>query len=299
MSYEYGGGRQGQVPIGAIATSVALPGGFSVSNPVPTWGAADRESVSDGEANITRWLRHRDRLVTAVDFHDITVRTPGADLGRVEVLPLFNPDCPASSQAWPGMVTVLVIPRSDVRTPDAPTPDRQFLNAVCGWLEPRRLVTTELHVRGPVYVPIWVSVGIEVLPGQLPALVQQKVTAAVKTFLSPLTGGLPNPGDSAPPAGSTAPGTGWPLGVAVRSQDIEAVATRVPGVRYVDSVRMAATPGGVFVASADPVLLTGLELPAATVFVNQGRAEDPATLVGGSQPAPPTQVPVPVVPPTC
>ena len=234
-SYAFGGGLAGQVPIGAINRSVALPGGFTVSNPVPTWGAGNGESATDGEAAVTSWLRHRDRLVTAEDFTDLTRRTPGVDLGRVEVLPLFHPELGSDAQV-PGMVTILVIPRSDPLRPTAPTPDRQFLTAVCRWLEPKRLITTELHVRGPVYQPIWASVGIVTLPGQVPTLVEQAVAAAVRTFLSPLTGGLPTP-----PATT---GTGWPLGVSVRAQDIEAVATRVPGVRYVDSVMLAASYAG-------------------------------------------------------
>ena len=300
-TYRYGGGLQGQVAIGAISKSVALPGGFSVSNPVATWGASDAQSVSDGEASITRWLRHRDRLVTAEDFADITWRTPGVDLGRVEVLPLFNPDGTNPTQTWPGMVTVLVIPRSDPVHPNAPVPDLLFLNAVCSWLDPRRLVTTEIHVRGPQYQQIWVSVGIEVLPGQVPTLVQQAVTAAVQAFLSPLTGGLPTGNASTGIlAGNPASGPGWPLSTDVRSQDIEAVATRVPGVRYVDSVLIAGVGAdGSVVASVDPVPITGLQLPAATVFVNSGSAENPSSLIGGSQPAPPTQVPVPVVPAVC
>ena len=97
------------------------------------------------------------------------------DLGRVEVLPLFNPDGPDPAATWPGMVTVLVIPQSDPVHPNAPVPDLLFLNAVCNWLDPRRLITTEVHVRGPQYQQIWVSVGIEVLPGQVPTLVQQAV----------------------------------------------------------------------------------------------------------------------------
>ena len=302
-SYCYGGGLQGQVAIGAINKSVALPGGFSVSNPVATWGASDAESVSDGEAYITRWLRHRDRLVTADDFSDLTWQTPGVDLGRVEVLPLFNPDGPDPSQMWPGMVTVLVIPRSDPVHPNAPVPDLLFLDAVCNWLDPRRLVTTEVHVRGPVYKQIWVSVGIEVLAGQVGTLVQQAVTSAVQTFLSPLTGGLPTGNDSTGIlAGGAAPtGSGWPLGTAVRSQDIEAVATRVPGVRYVNSVLIAAvSDDGSVVGSVDPVPMAGLQLPAAAaVFVSSGAAEDPSSLIGGSQPVLPTQVPVPVVPAVC
>ena len=285
-SYRYGGGSQGQVAIGGISKSTALPGGYSVSNPVATWGAGNGESTADGEAAISRWLRHRDRLVTADDFHDLTVRTPGVDLGRVEVLPLFNPDATGTQSDWPGMVTILVIPRSDPVHPLAPLPDRTCLNEVCAWLAPRRLITTELHVRGPLYQPIWVSVGIQALPGQVPSIVEQAVTTAVRAFLSPLAGGLG--------------GTGWPLGVSVRSQDVEAVATRVPGVRYVNSVLMAASgPGGAIISPADPVSITGLQLPSATVFVGSGDAADPALLIGGSQPALPTQVPVPVVPPTC
>jgi len=301
-TYRYGGGLQGQAAIGAINKSVSLPAGFSVSNPVATWGASDAESASDGEAYITRWLRHRDRLVTAEDFSDIAWGTPGVDIGRVDVLPLFNPDGPDPDQTWPGMVTVLVIPRSDPVHPNAPVPDLLFLNAVCSWLNPRRLVTTEVHVRGPLYQQIWVSVGIEVLAGQVPALVQQAVNAAVQAFLSPLTGGLPagnaSSGILAGNGGTT--GSGWPLGTDVRSQDIEAVATRVPGVRYVDSVLIAgAGAGGSVVGLVDPVPMAGLQLPAATVFVNGGPAEDPSALIGGSQATPPTQVPVPVVPAVC
>jgi hypothetical protein len=305
-SYRYGGGSPGKQGIGAISKSAALPGGFSVSNPVATWGASDPETASDAEANITRWLRHRDRLVTADDFADVTRRTPGIDLGRVEVLPLFNPDGADPTATWPGMVTVLVIPRSDPLHPNAPVPDLLFLDAVCKWLDPRRLITTEVHVRKPLYQQIWVSVGIEVLPGQVPSLVSLAVQGAVQTFLSPLTGGLPVPtGTGVPatgsaPSGSAASGTGWPLGTPVRSQDIEAVATRVPGVRYVNPVLIAGLAAdGSVIASLDPVPITGLQLPAATVFVNTGSADDPSSLIGSSQPALPTQVPVPVVPKVC
>ena len=146
-----------------------------------------------------------------------------------------------------------------------------------------------MHVRGPQYQQIWVSVGIVALPGQVPTLVQQAVTAAVQAFLSPLTGGLPtqNAGTgilAADPAGS---GSGWPLGTNVRSQDIEAVATRVPGVRYVDSVLIAGVGAdGTVVASVDPVPITGLQLPAATVFVNSGAGRRPG-LADRRQPARP------------
>ena len=57
------------------------------------------ETVADGEKQIARHLQHRDRLVTAADFEAITLRTPGVEIGRVEVLPAFNPDCRRTSRA--------------------------------------------------------------------------------------------------------------------------------------------------------------------------------------------------------
>jgi hypothetical protein len=300
-SYWYGGGPQGQVAIDAINRTDAVSG-CTITNPLPTWGASGGESVTDGEAAITRWLRHRDRLVTADDFRDLTRRTPGVDLGRVEVLPLFNPDQTGPPTQWPGMVTVLVIPRSDPVHAKAPQPDRLFLQAVCAWLAPRRLVTTEVHVRGPVYRPVWVSIGVVALPGHLPTAVHQAVTAAVETFLSPLHGGLPSlpEEDGLLGAPDASRGTGWPLGVSLRVQDIEGVAARVPGVRYVESVQLAVvSPEGAVLSPVDTLTLTGLELPAATVFTSAPPAADPAQLIAGSQAVPATMVAVPFVPDTC
>jgi hypothetical protein len=332
VSYEYGGGLDGNVAIKAINKSPALPGGFKVENPVTLWDASAGETAADGERRIPSYLKHRDRLVTASDFHDITLRTPSVDIGRVEVLSLFNPlKCDPNNpfQSWPGVVTVMVIPAHDQRQPDAPLPDRLFLDAVCNWLDPRRLITTEIYVRGPVYIPVWVSVGIVTMPGQLRELVQKNVQAAIRDYLSPLTGGPPVPTASAlldldipdhvatPADPCKLLGTGWPLWTDLRVQDLEAVATRVLGVRYVDSiqlgVRMIAAgtipltdadqiPTGAIVANVNAVSITGLQLPRlAAISVKEGPADDLAALLG-QQPVPQglrNQKPVPVLPPTC
>jgi Baseplate J-like protein len=313
--YEFGGGPPGNVPIGAINKSPVLPPGFKIENPVATWGADSGEDAAAGERNIPRYLKHRDRLVTASDFRDLTLRTPGVDIGRVEILPLFHPDLfsptgPAPTSA--GTVTILVIPRSDPEQPDAPIPDRLFLEAVCEWLEPRRLVTTEVFVRGPIYVPLWVTVGITTMAGQVRELVRRNVQAAIREYLSPLFGGPPVAGTPdadlmcepvrgrdpcAPPRG-----TGWQLGMLVRRQDLEAVATRVPGVRYVDSVRLAVTtPGGATLTDVAQISIAGLQLPHLVgIGVREGTAEDPAVLLG-QQPAltPGNVVPVPLLPQKC
>lgn len=318
VSYEYGGGPEGQVGIGAINKCAALPGGFKVQNPLITWGASAGEDVATGERNISRSLRNRDRLVTLNDFRDITLRTPGVDMGRVEVLPLFNPDrfdATNPGQTWPGTVTVLVIPKSDPVQPDAPVPDRLFLNAVCTWLDPRRLVTTELYVRGPLYVPLWVSVGIVTMAGQVREIVQRNVQAAIREYLSPLTGGPPvvvqSSLESACPTDLTANssdpcptprGTGWLLGTPVQAQDLVAAATRVAGVRYIDSLKLGVVPsGGAAITDVASIPMAGLQLPRLVgISVREGPAEDLAALLG-QQPTlvVPNLRPVPVLPTKC
>jgi len=280
-SYDYGGGRQGNVGIGAINKGPSLPAGVKVANPIPTWGGDEAETVTEAERRIPTYLQHRDRLVSQADFKTITWRTPGVDLGRVEVLALHHPEIP--DVLSDGVVTVLVIPLYDQAQPEAPVPDRLFLDTVCQYLDPRRVITTEVHVRGPAYVPIWVSVGIDVAPGQNVAPIREAVKEILRQFLSPLTGGFE--------------GSGWPLQKPVEPLELLAVAARVPGVAKVNSVLVALQTGGAQTA----VPLTGLQLPRlAGLAVQSGSPQPLDDLRGGAAPPPTTKVtPVPVLPAEC
>ncbi len=181
-SYDVTVGAGGNLGPGALGSAPDLSGTFSVTNPVPTWGGADGESPAEAEKHAARFLQHRDRLVTASDFEAIVRRTPGVQLGRVEVLATFNPQTTPPTQV-PGAVTVMVVPRADALHPDAPEPDRLFLTTICRYLDPRRLVTTEVFLRGPTYVDLWVGIGLEVEVGLDVAVVHEAVRAAVRRFL--------------------------------------------------------------------------------------------------------------------
>lgn len=302
ITYEYGGGPQGVVPIGAVGKS-DLPASVAVkvSNPLATWGGTAGESVLDGERAIPAWVRHRDRAVTAADFRDIVLRTPGVDLGRVDVLPLFDPR-PTSPAPDPtdaaGAVTVVVVPRADGLAPTPPAAvDPHVLEAVCAWLDPKRLLTTQVFVRGARWVPIVVSVGIALMPGEVREEVERRAWVALDGYLSPLTGGLHAPAEGITVEATGASPVGWPLGVGVRADDVGAAVTRVPGVRYVEGVRLAVTRGGTTTSDVAEVPLTGLELPDTTVFVAIGPPEDPLALIGDRLDT--EVVPVPVVPRRC
>lgn len=333
-TYAYGGGRQGNVGIGLVDRSTALPVGYTVTNPLPTWGGEDAQDISSAEKTIPRVLQHRDRLVSVQDFKDITRQTPGVEVGRVEVMPLFDPSPrqtltayftaqadllsqisasadtaealppllselkdlltkqnqlidrainnqptgepfrelqrllrPYASHEIPGAVTLLVLPaHPDYRS--TPQPDSSFLQAISNQLSPRRLVTTELHIRGPVYRNLWLSVAIKVLGGYALGPVREAVKQALYRFLSPLYGWHHQ--------------QGWPLRVEVAAKELEATVARVDGVRAVDGLNLgiAAGAGGESALQAvAAVPLSGLMLPrlanvaVAVVAVGQAGAD--------------------------
>jgi len=249
--YDVCDGRAGNVAAGAITSGPALPPGVRVRNPLATWGGADAEDALTGEKRITAFVRHRDRLVTAEDFHDIAARTPGVDVARVEVLAAWHPDLGDSQPGdAPGVVTLMLVPRHDPRQPDAPQPDGAFIDAVCRHLDPRRLVTTELVLRGPDYVGLWLSVGITVAGGHTVPDVRDAVKARLRAVLAPtrIDGATDLPGRE----------DGWPLSTAVNVKDLWAEAARVPGVLRVNGVLLADARG---TAIPDEQALHGLQLP--------------------------------------
>lgn len=281
VTYTYGGGAQGNVGIGKVESSpeLALQGGFAIANPLPMVGGGEAESTADGERGVAASVRHRDRLVTVEDFRDIAARTPGVDVARVEVLPLFDP---GSGDNRPGAVSVVVVPEA---AEVFPSPDSTFLSTICRHLEPRRLVTTELHVLGPDYVDLSIAVGIQVRSGKSRELVKDAVRAALLSYLAP--------------AGEDGPeGNGWPLYREVLALELEAVAARVPGVRLVQEFKLGDGAGTAIDAQ---LTLTGAQLPRViAIGVQEGSAEDlPELLDATGDVLTDEPVGIPVIPKTC
>ncbi len=287
-SYEYGGGLAGNVAIDEIKKSqdIRLQGGYKISNPLPTAGGDRGETTVEGETSIPLHLRHRDRLVTKQDFVDVAKRTPGVDMGRVEVLPLFKPSPPTVDV--PGIVTLMVIPEQDAIKPRSPSPDHIFLKQVCDHLDPRRLVTTEIYVRGPVYFSVHLSVGVQIQEGYYRDDVLQAVRTRLEEYLSSLPPGGPDE-------------TGWPLNRRLLKKDLEAMVTRVAGIEYVNSIEMGVRSD----FGLDDYDASGLELPLlATLALREGEAEPLTDVLSGDSGDGTTSpseifVPVPVSRSTC
>ena len=240
----WGGGAAGNVGAGAINKLPALSTA-KVGNPLPATGGADAEATEAALARIAGEFRRHDRAVTASDFQELAMATPGVQIGRADCLPRFHPRTRSTQAA--GVVTVMVWPSSDPLHPDAPLPDAPLLRAVCEQLDARRLVTTELYVVAPVYRPLAVSVALQVKEGYGIEAVRRWVELVLRQYLAPL-----------PPYGPA--GAGWPLGRRVHGPELEAAALQVEGVAFLEALSVAAWNGSAWIEGS--VELQSWEVPA-------------------------------------
>lgn len=284
LAYRYGGGAEGNVAAGKISRLDGVSG-VKARNPLAARGGAPAESVAEGLQRIPGELRRRDRAVTATDFAELALATPGGEVGRAECLPRFHP--PSRQQEAAGVVSVVVWPREDRTHPTAPVPDRTLLREVCCWLDTRRLVTTELWVIPPTYRRVAVALGVRIKPGYQVEAVRHWVERVVRQYLAPLPPGGPD-------------GGGWPLGRRVHGPELEAAALQVEGVEYLEPRRDAAgcseTVAGWDAAQGrwvpGTVELAAWEVPELVeLTVVEGPALPPGEALG---PPPPPKVPVPI-----
>jgi predicted phage baseplate assembly protein len=224
-TYRYGGGAAGNVDTGLV-TDVQSYVAFvdTVTNPIPAQGGADEEPVDETVLRAAHEVRATNRAVTADDFEALALSTPGALVARAHALPLTNPDYLGIEV--PGSVTVLLIPQReadvDVTLQTSatmpPLPNQTTLQAVCAWLDAHRLVTTELHVAGPIYHILTFSMTVYCSSSADLAAVANGIVAALRALYAP-----------------SGPNGGWAWGATAYAAIAFATAMNVPGVSRIDS----------------------------------------------------------------
>jgi predicted phage baseplate assembly protein len=231
--YRYGGGEEGNVEAGIISTlKTAIPYVGRVSNRQPAWGGLDEETLADAMVRAPKIMRHRDRAVTAVDYEDLALQTPGVTIGRVRCL---QPEPAEGGRVAPGQIYVLVVPR--VRQPEGYlAPDDLRLSdeqrdRLGAFLDERRLLTTRLLINAPVYRWVTARVRLRVNPDAEQTAVEAEILARLYRFVNPLTGGEQ--------------GRGWPFGRDLFVSDVYQSLQGVAGVQFIRSVELfVAEPGG-------------------------------------------------------
>lgn len=151
-------------------------------------------------------LRRSDRAVTCEDFETLALAAD-SHLQRAHCVPRRNLEV-SSSQDSPGHVSVILVPFSV-----------ELAQIVSNYLEPRRLLTTQVHVVAPRYLTIRIQITLVLKPDAKEADVQARAIAALQTFFDPLQGGL----DS----------KGWPFGRDVYVSEVYELLDKITGVDYV------------------------------------------------------------------
>jgi len=225
--YRYGGGKAGNVPARSINTPLtALVGVDSVENERDAVGGADEQSGDDVLRDAPATLRHQERAVTPDDLTSLSLAAGG--VAKARALALFHPDHPGIQV--PGAVTVVIVPDND---DVPPKPSAALLAEVSRFLDKRRLLTTELYVKGPEYIPVRVEVKVEAEPYAAFDAVAKDIIRAINQYLDPLGRSLP-PRGSGPRAERS--NKSRPIGEDFHATDLFSVIQQVPMVKTVETL---------------------------------------------------------------
>lgn len=127
-----------------------------LSNPIPATGGRDKEQIKDLHKKLLMDMNQSYVAVTKMDYEAILKRMPRLSIERLHVISNFDV---VHLKSTLGHTTIVVMPQAEI---PLPKPTNHFKKAVQQYLEPHRLLTTRLHIIGPCYVKVDVSVIIYV-----------------------------------------------------------------------------------------------------------------------------------------
>jgi predicted phage baseplate assembly protein len=309
-----GGGARGNLPPGSLSKLDSLldlatgarrapEPAIDVVQPLAMQGGADAEQLFEAERRIPATFRHRERAVTAQDHRLLAREAPGAEVGRVEVLPRFKPQ--ERQGDIPGVVSVMVLPQRATVDFSAPYPraDRPLLEAVHNWLSVRRPLATELYVIGCAYKPLGVSIAVQIAEGHAREQVLSDVRLALRRYLWPLPLGLGGAFGDWPETVNN--DGGYPLGRALSDRELEVVVARVAGVSGASAARLFERRNGVYTElpgagkSLTTFTLAPWELPELTALTVLEGIDAPASVTQPYGSPSGNEVFLPVVPELC
>ncbi len=233
QKYRYGGGQEGNIQAGVLNTlKTAIPYLAKVKNREAAWGGLDAETLESAMMRVPELLRSRERAVTESDFEFLARQALPVSIGRVKCL---QPIPAEAGKIVPGQVYVLVVPRiaraDDYIAPEQLELDPEEMKRLTAFLDERRLLTTRMDIRAPVYMWVAVKVKLKISPGAKRESVEKAIKTRLNRFINPLTGGPE--------------GKGWPFGRDLFVSDVYQCLQGLENVQFVRNIEMYnARPGG-------------------------------------------------------
>lgn len=198
--------RQNRITEGNIIMFLKLLNG-------PSW--EQTEDLQTEIKNAITQVRDRYRAITCADFEELA-KEADPRVARARCVPKRNLESDPLNQHGdsPGHISIIIVPAQ---------PQYDLKQVVKEYLEPRRLLTTAVHVVEPRYVKIRVRLTIVLKQDAPEAEVQVKAKQALEEFFAPLRG--------------VTEGKGWPFGRNVYISEIYELLDMVSGVDYVEKTQ--------------------------------------------------------------
>lgn len=231
LRYATHDGKQGNVAASSISVLRNPAGDLAnikvVTNPEPSVGGSDEETVDEVRRRGPQSLKHRGRAVTYEDFEWIA-REASGEIYQARCLPTRN----AQGLVQPGWVTVVITPRS---SQPRPTPSLALIRKVRKHLEAHGLANLksarQIHVKGPDYIEATVLANVVPKNPEKSDEIELAILDRLETFLHPLKGGPVNDGGI----------QGWTLARDVFISEVYTEIESVEGVDYVHSLSLQAS----------------------------------------------------------
>jgi hypothetical protein len=190
------------------------------------WQPTPEKSLTEETRETVLRLRQCDRAVTCADFENLALATNSTlapdqqQVARAHCIPRRNlTHDPTAANNTPGHVSIVILPSSQSLSDLPLLPSAALIQAVESYLEPRRLLTTKVHVVAPRYLTIRVQMTLMLKADALEAEVSSRANQALRDFFDPLRGGVD--------------GQGWPFGRSIYVSELYQLLDRLPGVDYV------------------------------------------------------------------
>ncbi len=209
-------------------------------------------------------LRKRERAITCEDFEKLALEADQR-VARVHCVPVRNLSMDLESEIE-GHISLIVVPLTGYEHEIS-----DIIHTVTEALNPRRLLTTLLHVVPPFYLTVGIQTTIvlkpdERLPEETGAGIQERVVQALQNFLYPLPGTINK--------------NGWPFGRNIFVSEIYHLLDKLQGVDFVASVGLSSLKSGRMIRN-DEGDLVGLEVKPYELVDLRMTTTDVTVLAGG------------------
>jgi len=217
-SYRIGGGANGNVnPNTLTSLGRALAYIESVTNPLPSTGGSDRETIDEAKARAPYTIKSRDRAVTTEDYEMLALRA-STQLARARCVP---------DRSNRGHVTLALLPKADTRGDELTrrlVPSNEIMRYVKNYVEERKLVGTVLNVVRPRYKDVSLRIVLIRRSVGTSDRMRKDIEHKLRRFLHSLVGGKD--------------GKGWEFGRPVLKTELVHLVEEVPGVEGVDHLEI-------------------------------------------------------------